>query len=227
MARSIDAQPGVRGFVPAQNDEERFLMRHVEDLARAAFGRGIARYSAFLSDREQQLAQAALNRADAREESCRFEGGWPGAERRVLCLEPEDCYPACPVCCVRLRCRGLAGAQLPVHKDYLGSLMGLELRREALGDIVLPPEEPGTAYVFALEPAADLICQELRSVGRTEVTAQLLALYEVPCCGAAGAWPQSLWRRDGWRSTICPLPAPTRRCTHWMSSPCGARGASA
>ena len=180
MARSIDAQPGVRGFVPAQNDEERFLMRHVEDLARAAFGRGIARYSAFLSDREQQLAQAALNRADAPEESCRFEGGWPGAERRVLCLEPEDCYPACPVCCVRLRCRGLAGAQLPVHKDYLGSLMGLELRREALGDIVLPPEEPGTAYVFALEPAADLICQELRSVCRTEVTAQLLALDEVP-----------------------------------------------
>ena len=87
MARSIDAQPGVRGFVPAQNDEERFLMRHVEDLARAAFGRGIARYSAFLSDREQQLAQAALNRAGAPEESCRFEGGWPDAERRVLCLD--------------------------------------------------------------------------------------------------------------------------------------------
>ena len=88
MARSIDTQQSaVRGFVPAQNDEERFLMRHVEDLARAAFGRGIARYSAFLSDREQQLAQAALNRAGAPEESCRFEGGWPGAERRVLCLD--------------------------------------------------------------------------------------------------------------------------------------------
>ena len=37
MARSIDTQQSaVRGFVPAQNDEERFLMRHVEDLARAA-----------------------------------------------------------------------------------------------------------------------------------------------------------------------------------------------
>ena len=58
--------------------------------------------------------------------------------------------------------------------------MGLELRREALGDIVLPPEEPSTAYLFALEPAAALICQELRSVGRTEVTAQQLALDEVP-----------------------------------------------
>ena len=83
MARSIDTQQStVRGFVPAQNDEERFLMRHVEDLARAAFGRGIARYSAFLSDREQQLAQAALNRAGAPEESCRFEGGWPDASSR-------------------------------------------------------------------------------------------------------------------------------------------------
>ena len=179
--RSIDVQPGgVRGFVPAQNDEERFLMRHVEDLARTAFGRGIARYSSFLSDREQQLAQAALNRVGVTEKECRFEGGWPDAERRVLCLEPEGCYPALPVCCIRLQCRALAGAQLPAHKDYLGSLMGLEVRREALGDIVLPPREEGTAYVFALEPAAELICQELRSVGRTEVTVQLLALDELP-----------------------------------------------
>ena len=53
MARSIDPAPrAVRGFVPARTDEERFLMRHVEDLARAAEGRGIARYSGFLSDRE-------------------------------------------------------------------------------------------------------------------------------------------------------------------------------
>ena len=69
---------------------------------------------------------------------------------------------------------------LPAHKDYLGSLMGLEIRREALGDIVLPPDAPGTAYVFALEPAARLICQELLQAGRTELAARLLAPDEVP-----------------------------------------------
>lgn len=180
MAHSIDPATGaVRGFVPARNDEERYLMRHIEDLADAAFSRGIARYSAFLSDREQDLARAALGRAGVRD-GWRFDGGWPEAERRVLCLEPEYSYGECPVRCVQLQCRALPGAALPAHKDYLGSLMGLELRREALGDIVLPPEEPGTAYLFALEPAAALICQELRSVGRTEVTAQQLALDEVP-----------------------------------------------
>ena len=71
-------------------------MRHIEDLADAAFSRGIARYSAFLSDREQDLARAALGRAGVRD-GWRFDGGWPEAERRVLCLEPEYSYGECPV----------------------------------------------------------------------------------------------------------------------------------
>ena len=134
MARSIDpASKAVRGFVPARSDEERYLMRHIEDLARTAESRGIPRYSAFLSDREQDLARAALNRAAVPENVYHFEGGWPGAERRLLCLEPEGSWPDSPLCCVRLTCRVQAGAALPAHKDYLGSLMGLELRREALG----------------------------------------------------------------------------------------------
>ena len=180
MARSIDpVVHAVRGFVPARTDEERFLMRHIEDLARTAQSRGIARYSGFLSDREQELARAALGRAGL-EEGFRFDGGWPEAERRILCLEPEYSYPENPICCVQLQCRAQAGAALPAHKDYLGSLMGLELRREALGDIVLPADTPGTAYVFALETAGELICRELLQVGRTEVTTTLLSLDEVP-----------------------------------------------
>lgn len=118
MAHSIDPATGaVRGFVPARNDEERYLMRHIEDIADAAFSRGIARYSAFLSDREQDLARAALGRA---------------------------------------------------------------LKREALGDILLPADAPGTAYVFALEPAAKLICRELCQAGRTEVSTRLLEPEEIP-----------------------------------------------
>ena len=181
MVHSIDPAPrAVRGFVPARSDEERYLMRHIEDLARTSFSRGIPRYSSFLSDREQDLARAALNRAGTDPESFRFDGGWPDAERKILCLEPEDSYSASPLCCVRLRCRVQSGAEFPAHKDYLGSLMGLELKREALGDIVLPADQPGTAYVFALETAAELICQELRQAGHTELTTEMLPLDEIP-----------------------------------------------
>ena len=82
--------------------------------------------------------------------------------------------------CVQLQCRALPGAALPAHKDYLGSLMGLALKREALGDILLPADAPGTAYVFALDPAAKLICRELCQAGRTEVSTHLLEPEEIP-----------------------------------------------
>ncbi len=180
MARSIDASRSsgegarqARGFIPPQDDKERFLMRHIEDLARTAEARGIPRYSSFLSDREQVLAKAALSKAGC---GCwHFEGGYPDAERQIAAIEPEGSWTDSP-----LTCRAAPGAALPAHKDYLGSLMGLALRREALGDIVLPEGEPGTAYVFALAPAARLICEELCQVGRAEVSCAPQPLDQLP-----------------------------------------------
>lgn len=74
--------------MPPQNEDERFLMRRVEELCRTAMQRGIPRATGFLSDREQALAQAALNREGC--DFARFQGGWPDAERKVLCIEPPD-----------------------------------------------------------------------------------------------------------------------------------------
>lgn len=166
MAHSSAELPK-RGFLPAQNDAERMLIRHAEDIARIAQARGVARYSEFLSDREQLLAQSAMNRVGC--DCWHFSGGWPDAERKVLCVEPEDSYPAFPVVCVQIVCKLVNGAKAPQHKDYLGSLMGLEIKREALGDIVLPPEQEGVAYVFALHNVAKLIAAELNRIGNISV----------------------------------------------------------
>lgn len=189
MARSSDERPsagGSRGFVPPQTDAERVLMRHAEDLAAAAMRRGIARYSAFLSDREQMLCAAAMNRAEC---SCfRFDGGFDGAERRILCIEPEDAPADLPVSCVRIRCTAVRGVAMPQHKDYLGSLLALAIKREGVGDILLPQQEEGTAYVFALHTIAGVIADELRSVGRMAVAAEVIAPGEVP----EFAFPQRL-----------------------------------
>lgn len=95
-------------------------MRHIEDLARTAQSRGIARYSGFLSDREQELARAALGRAGL-EDGFRFDGGWLEAERRILCLEPEYSYPENPICCVQLRCRAQAGLHCPPTRTTLAA----------------------------------------------------------------------------------------------------------
>lgn len=95
MASSSDTANAVRGFVPPQNDDERRLMRRVEELCRVAVSRSIPRYTGFLSDREQSLAQAACNKAGC---SCiRFWGGFDAAERRVLCIEPPDAWQEEPL----------------------------------------------------------------------------------------------------------------------------------
>lgn len=167
MAYSSDPA-AQRGFVPPQNDQERLVMRRVQDLCGIAMRKGIARYSSFLSDREQTLAQAALNREGCEEYS--FDGGYPFAERKILCIEPVGPCGTPPIACVQVEC--FHAQDVPAHKDYLGAVLGLGLDRSSIGDIVPDPQAPGTAYVFALEPAAELLCNELASVGRYSVHTQ-------------------------------------------------------
>ena len=144
-------------------------MRRAQDLCRIAENRGVARYSGFLSDREQSLAKAAMNQAGCTWAA--FEGGYPAAERKLLCLEPAGASGEPPICCVLIRCAG-AGSDAPAHKDYLGSVLGLGLERESVGDILPDPDAPGTAYAFVLERVAPLICDELTSVGRWTARAE-------------------------------------------------------
>ncbi len=154
-------------------------MRRAEDLCTIAQKRGIARYSGFLSDREQELAQAAMNRLGCSEYT--FDGGYPQAERKLLCIEPAGAYSEPPIRCVKVECVLKASAdQGPSHKDYMGAVLGLGLERDCLGDILLDPDAPGTAYVFLLERIEPLLCEELTSVGRYLASTQ--PFYgQVPC----------------------------------------------
>lgn len=158
-----------RGFIPPRNDREKLVMRRAEDLCRIAGNRGICRYSGFLSDREQDLAQAALNRMDWTEYS--FEGGYSEAERKLLCIQPAGAFGEPPLCCVKIECAAVGSAAVS-HKDYLGSILGLGLERDRIGDIIPYSEPVQGAYVFCLESAADMICSQLCSVGRVSVSAE-------------------------------------------------------
>ena len=143
-------------------------MHRVQELCQTAGNRGIPRHTGFLSDREQALAQAAVNRAGCT--FARFWGGWPGAERRVLCLEPPDAWreePVTPVCVA-----WAPGADAPQHRDVLGAVLGLGLERAAVGDVLL---QPNAAWVFVLADKAGLIARELLSAGHCPVTARVCA----------------------------------------------------
>lgn len=172
MASSSDApaKGAVRGFLPPQNDDERLVMRRAEDLYSGAQKHWTAKWSGFLSDREQALCTAALNRSGC--EWYRFEGGYPNAERRLLGVVPPGEADEAPLSFWQIDCSWDGGMAPPSHKDYLGALTGLLLRREAFGDILLDDAHPGRAYLVALQSAAPLL-SELSGVGRASAHAAL------------------------------------------------------
>lgn len=150
--------------------EEEILRKRFEELSRRAFAQGRYTFSEFLTLSEQSLLLSL------RLEGAPFclEGGYPDAERRLAVFGSEALCgyvsPA-PIACLFLQPRGLKFEQRFSHRDVLGALMGLGVRRSVLGDIVLQGDG---AYVFCLETVAPFLAEEMREVGRVPVEARVL-----------------------------------------------------
>ena len=148
-------------------NELELTKKRLTELSRRAFERGIQTSSDFLSPGEQ--AEAARLRLP---EPAVFEGGYPEAERRVAVFGGGEA----PVICLEIAPTAPKFAGELTHRDYLGSLMALGLRRGLLGDIILAE---GRAYAFCLEAAARIIERELNQESVVAASERLDALVAV------------------------------------------------
>ena len=147
-------------------EEERFLSAHIADLQRAAERTGAPRFSAFLNEREAVVARCAVRGEPV------FYGGHNGAMRTVCGfvsgtyaeeLPPEDIFPVGAVTF------SFRKSDTLTHRDILGALMSLEIKRELLGDILTAE---GYAVVFVHENAIELV-SSVDKIGRVGVTAEI------------------------------------------------------
>lgn len=118
--------------------EERLLLRRVLDQSVGAVRKCEPCRTPFLTPREGALAKQLI--AVLGHPSHRFEGGYPEAERQVCVflpdwLEPEEELPE-PYGLTVLRAVWYEGDTLS-HRDILGALMGLGIRREMVGDLLV------------------------------------------------------------------------------------------
>ena len=154
-----------------KQERELFLAR-VEDQARRARERSIRCFLGFLDDSQRRLAEDGLRYSGL---SVRFFGGYEDAERTMvgMSLEAELPEEAYPIRCVELRWhRG----EKVTHRDILGSLMGLALKRETIGDILVEPER---AVVFVTDTVEPVILRELTRVGSAAVSCKEISPAEV------------------------------------------------
>ena len=150
---------------------ERFLSAHISDLCRKSRGSGVPRFSSFLNEREAMIAGEAARA----ERSCPvFYGGYDGAARTVCGffeqtfaedfdeIARNELFPVRAVTFSFRNCDRLS------HRDFLGAVLGVGLKREAVGDIAV---SEGNAVVFCLDAAAELVLG-ITKIGRTGVVAE-------------------------------------------------------
>ena len=145
------------------SEQGRLLLIRLRDLAERAERQYCACYTAFLTPAEQLLAERYRRELGGAELS--FEGGYPEAERKLAVLTPTEFYGEAepPISVLALEHKGDA----PGHRDILGALMALGIKRNRIGDILDRCDPPLVICEAAL---SDYLITELKKAGRTNLS---------------------------------------------------------
>ena len=143
--------------------------RRLLDLSRMADRRNMPVFTGFLSLEEQNIYHSLKRELDFIH--CSLFGGYDTAERQMLGFLPDAfCYaPAWelfPIDVLSVDVRSKGFEDMPGHRDYLGSLLGLGLERSLIGDILMT--ETGAVF-FCDGKITEFLCENLTKVGRSSV----------------------------------------------------------
>jgi RNA-binding protein YlmH len=159
----------------AGGDQElRLVLARALDKLEAAQRRSIPAHTPFLSPAQRAAVEGLI--AASGHPRHLFTGGYEGAERTICVflpdwLEAED-WPAGDHPIDALELTAPAGAEL-THRDWLGSILGLGLTREKLGDLLV---RENRCQALVLSETADIVRSQLDKVGRYPVKAAPLDL---------------------------------------------------
>ena len=152
-------------------DTEREAARYAE-LAELSYTHARATFTDFLG-----LAESDVFFRAARDFSYvpyALWGGAEGCERVMVRFGDEDSLgyppPPFPILCLAVRPKAKKFADELTHRDILGALMNLGIRREMLGDI-FPGED--ASYIFVAEKIAPFLQENLVRIKHTDVIASL------------------------------------------------------
>ena len=163
------------------NDENKFLLAGIRDRARQCSDNSMITSSVFLDMRERSVVASAHAEGDV---NMIFYGGFEDAERTAAVFLPEyveaadlqslieyfdQCPESDPISVIEIEKDKFSPALS--HRDYLGALMGLGIKREMTGDIVV--NENG-CKMAVLERIAPFIVENLDKAGRGTLKARII-----------------------------------------------------
>lgn len=155
----------------AENDDDRMLFARIYDRLTGAERKNIPGVTCFLSPREQVLTQKMLPDLQVH-----FFGGQAQAERAIGCWLPEyldETFlwgPESPVAAVRA---SFFEKDSLTHRDFLGGLMGIGIKRETVGDIYVAQ---GKCDFLVTREILPYVLDNFLSAGRTRLHVEEISL---------------------------------------------------
>lgn len=140
------------------------IEKRFNELYNRAYARGFNTFSDFLNMDEQSiLASTHL--------PCNCYGGWIGAQRVVAGFGEDVQAEDFPICYLLISPVNSKFADSLTHRDFLGGLMNLGIKRELLGDIIVADN---CAYLICLEQISTYIIDNLSRVKHTTVKVEMI-----------------------------------------------------
>ena len=155
----------------SSKDTQLLVNRFVE-LSQRSYSRSRYEFSEFLSLADQNTLLSM--KIDLFSSPYTLDGGFEGSERKIAAFGNEDIcgYKIVPpICWISISPVLKKFADDLTHRDFLGSLMGLGIKREMLGDILV---QENSAYLVCLDTISRVIISDLKQVKRTTVKCDIL-----------------------------------------------------
>lgn len=156
-----------------KDDEVRIKMYRVIDLISLVKKNYEIRFTEFLNPFEMRCAISILN--SQRDLEYKRIGGYTGAERSILAVYPDyyffDEKEESPISVVEI-----TGALESTHREYLGAVLGIGLRREKIGDILV---HENLCQMIVRKDISDFIVFNLEKVGKNKVRVKEIPLGDI------------------------------------------------
>ena len=150
----------MRGFIPPQNQEETVFCKKAYSICEKAEKMHIKSFSTFLDLRQKELFISQFNKFSGIK--IEFYAGYEGdTERTIACVfdEYDEAYSwDYPLSVIRSE---INGDEKLTHRDFLGAIMNLMIKREYIGDIMVQDD---ICYIICHNNMAPVIISELKKV---------------------------------------------------------------
>ena len=170
----------------ADNLNDKLFYQRLDELAERCVTRYCPQFTHFLDERNLRITADYIEHRFS-DVLCISYGGFSEAERRVVGLFPREIYNDGDIAAEEFYSQFDLGAVYIggssftsfSHRDVMGAVLSLGVKREAVGDIYVP-QSGDEAFVCLSPVAAKYVAENLESVAKDRVRTKIIRLSELP-----------------------------------------------